>query len=100
LPNQCATDSRRDKFAFASAKIRWSALKSQILPILSEPAVLTRIHFPTNGLKLIETKLGATQRYELLALEDGAFDIELDYQLQSRKAGMETGFKVPTHSGW
>lgn len=88
-----------DKFAFASAKIRWSAIKNQRLPILSEPAVLTRINFPTNGLKLIETRMGATQRYELLALQDGAFDVELEYQLQPRKVGTENGFNLPTQSG-
>jgi hypothetical protein len=88
-----------DKFAFANAKIRWSAIKGQRLPILSEPAVLTRINFPTNGLKLIENKLGATQRYELFALQDGAFEVELEYQLQPRKVGTESGFNLPTQSG-
>ncbi len=88
-----------DKFAFANAKIRWNAIKGQRLPILSEPAVLTRINFPTNGLKLIENKLGATQRYELFALQDGAFEVELEYQLQPRKLGTESGFNLPTQSG-
>jgi hypothetical protein len=88
-----------DKFAFANAKIRWSAIKNQRLPILSEPAVLTRINFPTNGLKLIDARVGATQRYELIALQDGAFDIELEYQLQPRKVGTESGFNLPTQSG-
>ncbi len=88
-----------DKFAFASAKMRWGAIKTQRLPILSEPAVLTRINFPTNGLKLIENRVGATQRHELIALQDGAFDIEFEYQLQPRKIGTESGFNLPTHSG-
>jgi hypothetical protein len=90
-----------DKFAFASAKIRWSAIKGQRLPILSEPAVLTRISFPTNGLKLIESPsgLGLARRHELLALQDGAFDVELDYQLQPTKRASESGFTLPTQSG-
>jgi hypothetical protein len=90
-----------DKFAFASAKIRWSAIKGQRLPILSEPAVLTRISFPTNGLKLIESRLGLglMRRHELLAMQDGAFDVELDYQLQPGKRGTESGFTLPTQSG-
>ena len=88
-----------DKFAFARAKIHWTAIKNQRLPILSEPAVLTRINFPTNGVRLIETRMGTRQRYELLALQDGAVDVELEYQLQPRKVGAESGFNLPTQSG-
>jgi hypothetical protein len=87
-----------EKFAFANGKLRWSAIKGQRLPILSEPAVLTRIDFPTNGLKLIEVP-GTPRRYELLALQEGAFDVEFDYQLQPRKVGAESGFNLPTQSG-
>ena len=88
-----------EKFAFASAKIRWGATKGQRLPVLSAPAVLTRISFPTNALKLIEGTTGQGRRHELLALQDGAFDIELDYQLQPGARGAESGFPLPTHSG-
>src|SRR5262249_5164811 len=38
-----------DKFAFANAKIRWRAEKGDLLPLLFEPAVLTKISYPTNA---------------------------------------------------
>lgn len=83
--------------AFASAKIRWNAIKGQRLPILSEPAVLTRINIPTNGVKLVDAT--SPRRYELLALLDGAFAIDVEYQLQPRRAMTEQGFTLPTHGG-
>ncbi len=39
-----------EKFALATVKIRWLATKNQLLPVLYEPAVLTRITYPTNAL--------------------------------------------------
>ena len=47
-----------DKFALATAKIRWQAEKGQMLPLLFEPAVLTRISYPTNSLKLVQALAG------------------------------------------
>ncbi len=88
-----------DKFAFATVKIRWSALKDQRLPVLSSPAVLTRTSFPTNALKWIENPTGNGRRHELLALQDGVFNIEFDYQLQPGARGGESGFTLPTHGG-
>jgi len=88
-----------DKFAFATVKLRWNATKGQRLPFLSEPAVLTRISFPTNALKLIEAAAGTRQRRELLALQDGTVEVEFEYQVQPTKVGTETGFNLPTHSG-
>lgn len=87
-----------EKFAFATTKIRWHALKGQSLPILIEPAVLTRITHPTNALKLIQTGQ-LRKRYELAAVESGTFDIELEYQLQPKARDGGSGFELPTHGG-
>jgi len=87
-----------DKFAFATVHIRWNAIKGQSLPILIEPAVLTRISYPTNALKLIRSG-GARQRYELAAVESGTFEIDLDYQLQPQQRTGESGFALPTQHG-
>ncbi len=85
-----------DKFAFATAKIRWNATKGQSLPILLEPAVLTRITYPTNALKLIQSGQ-LRKRYELAAVESGTFEIELEYQLQPKARDGGSGFELPTH---
>jgi hypothetical protein len=87
-----------DKFAFATAKLRWTALKGQTLPILTEPAVLTRISYPTNALKLIDSVYNK-RRYELVASEAGTFNIEFEYQLQPTKKDGESGFTLPTQRG-
>ena len=84
-----------DKFAFAMARIHWNATKGQSLPILIEPAVLTRITYPTNALKLIQTSQ-PRRRYELAAVESGQFDIEFEYQLQPRARDGGSGFELPT----
>lgn len=88
-----------DKFALVSAKIRWDAVKGQTLPVLSEPAVLTRITYPTNALKLVETSVGARRHYEMVAFESGSFEVELEYQVQPGKSADATGFLLPTQSG-
>ncbi|HMJ92157.1 MAG TPA: hypothetical protein VK530_20210, partial [Candidatus Acidoferrum sp.] len=88
-----------EKFAFARAKVRWTAINGQTLPILLEPAVLTRINFPTNALKLVDSMFGQKRRYELVASEAGTFDIEFDYQLQPTRRDDETGFSLPTQRG-
>ncbi len=88
-----------DKFALATAKVRWQAVKGQMLPVLYEPAVLTRITFPTNTLKLVQQAVGSTRAWQLLALESGGCDIELSYQVAVGMADNQTGFKVGTQYG-
>lgn len=88
-----------DRFAFATAKLRWHALKDQALPVLFEPAVLTRIQFPTNALKLVRSGAGAKQGQQLLALQAGSYDIELSYQLGVATRDGGHGFVLPTQLG-
>lgn len=88
-----------DKFALATAKVRWSAVKGQLLPVLCEPAVLTRMSFPTNMLKLVQQPVGSVRAWQLLALEDGACDIEFSYQIAVGAADQATGFKLATPHG-
>lgn len=88
-----------DEYAFATVKLRWPAKPGQLLPVLTEPAVLTAIRYPTNALKLVDQISGSTRTYSLLALEGGAFEVELQYQIQVRKAGEETGFTLRTQPG-
>src|SRR5215510_14817980 len=49
-----------DKVAVAVARIRWQAEKGQSLPLLLEPAVLTRISYPTDALRLERTLIADT----------------------------------------
>jgi hypothetical protein len=88
-----------DRFAFATAKLRWHAQKDQTLPVLFDPAVLTRIQYPTNALKLVRAGGGAKPGQQLLALQAGSFDIELSYQLQVATRDGGQGFVLPTHHG-
>ncbi|MCX6905666.1 MAG: hypothetical protein NTW03_19735, partial [Verrucomicrobia bacterium] len=88
-----------DKFAFATAKIRWQAVQGQTLPLLFEPAVLTQISYPTNALKLVQSRLDTKNAFSLLALETGRFDLEAQYQVQVAKWEAESGLTLPTACG-
>jgi hypothetical protein len=88
-----------EKFALATAKIRWQALKGQMLPLILEPAVLTRITYPTNALKLVQVSTGPGRVQQLFAQKSGAVDVELDYQVQVIKRDSESGFALPTQHG-
>ncbi|HZV34257.1 MAG TPA: hypothetical protein VFB72_06735, partial [Verrucomicrobiae bacterium] len=88
-----------DKFAIATEKIHWQAEKGQALPVLFEPAVLTRIIYPTRALKLEETVIGGRRAQELIAHEHGVFDIEVQYELQVSKSSDGSSFILPTQNG-
>ncbi|MDB6022524.1 MAG: hypothetical protein JWQ04_2381 [Pedosphaera sp.] len=88
-----------EKFALATAKIHWQAVKGQTLPVLFEPAVLTHITYPTRALKLVEVPFGSRRAQQLLAQESGAFDIEVQYQIQVSKKDGISGFALPTQNG-
>lgn len=87
------------KFAIATARIRWHAMKGQMLPVLFDPAVLTRMSHPTNFLSLVQTVAGGRRAHQLLAHADGPFDIEAQYQLHVIERQGETGFELPTQHG-
>jgi hypothetical protein len=85
-----------DRFVIATAKIHWQAVKGQMLPLLFEPAVLTRVSYPTNAVKLVQANVGSKRAQQLFAQESGPFDVEAQYQLQVTKKDAETGFVLPT----
>ncbi len=86
-------------YVFAKAAVRWTARKGQVLPLLSEPGVLTRMSCPTNDLKLIQAQAPDRPGQLLLALRDGTFEVEAQYQLQVRRRNDESGFVLPTRFG-
>jgi hypothetical protein len=88
-----------EKFALATAKIHWQATKGQQLPLLFEPAVLTQVTYPNTALKLVTSHIGGKRAQVLLALEGGAFDIALKYQVPVAKKGAESGFELPAQFG-
>ncbi len=88
-----------EKYALATVKIHWQAIKGQQLPLLFEPAVLTQATYPNASLKLVTARIGQKRTQALLAQETGAFDIELHYQVPVTKKGDESGFELPTQFG-
>ena len=70
-----------NKFALATATIRWRAEREDVLPLLFEPAVLTRVEYPTDALKLMEAPASSHASRQLLARKSGAYDITLHYEL-------------------
>jgi hypothetical protein len=88
-----------EKFAFAKATVRWQATKGQLLPLIFEPAVVTQVKYPTDGLKLVSLAADGKSAQQLLALQTGSFDVELEYQLQVTKRDAESGFVMPVQPG-
>jgi hypothetical protein len=88
-----------EKFALATAKIRWHAQKGQVLPLLFEPAVLTRANYPAHALKLVPALVEGKRIQQLVAQQNGSFDIEVQYQLRVTKRDAESGFALPTQHG-
>ena len=99
LPDSVTQQIRiEDSFALATVKIHWQAEKGQVLPLLFEPAVLTRINYP-KSLKLGAAPAGSRNAQQLVAQSGGAFDIEVQYQLQITKHDTDSGFALPVTSG-
>jgi hypothetical protein len=88
-----------EKFAFATAKIRWVAEKGQRLPVLFDPAVLTKATFPEASVKLVQTSANGKRAHHLLALESGVVDAEIQYQIPVGKNEAESGILLPTQAG-
>jgi hypothetical protein len=88
-----------DKFALATATVHWQAIKGQLLPLVFEPAVVTRFKYAADGLKLVQAPAGGRAAQQLLALQSGAFDIEVEYQLQVTRKDGESGFGLPLQFG-
>ena len=100
VPDSVVQQARvEDQFVLVTAKVRWPAEKGQFLPLLFEPAVLTQIVYPKTNLTLVQTSEGGKRGQQLIAQQSGAFDIELQYQLQTTQRGAESGFTLPTISG-
>jgi len=88
-----------DKFALATASIRWQAEKGEMLPLLFEPTVLTRIDYPSNALELLEAPAGSRSAQQLLARKKGTFDLKVQYQLPVTKKDAESGIALPVPPG-
>jgi hypothetical protein len=97
LPESVTQQVRiEDQFVLATAKVRWPAEKGQVLPVLFEPAVLTRLSYPRESLTLVATTDGGKRAQQLVAQRSGACEVELQYQLPIAKRGTESGFTLPT----
>src|SRR5262249_7121554 len=99
----------QENFVSGTARIRWTAERGQLLPILFEPATLIRVHYPTDALKLVQGVVARTdatsgttnlvRAQELKAKKSGTFELEIEYGLPVTKREDENGFQLPTESG-
>jgi hypothetical protein len=87
-----------DGSATATARIHWQAERGETLPLLFAPAVLTHVNYP-KSLKLESSPAGSRSAQQLVAQSGGAFDIEVQYQLQITKADIDSGMTLPEPSG-
>ncbi len=87
-----------DDFALGVVKIRWNAIKGQVLPFLNQPAVLTRVERTAEIGRVIQIQEGRERSHALIAERSGLIEFEARYQAQVRSVDGERGFTVPTRS--
>jgi hypothetical protein len=88
-----------DRYVSVEARIRWQAEKGQLLPILFEPAVLTRLECPTNVAQMVQSGAESPRALALRAMETGLVEARVWYQVQVSKRDNENGFSLPTQYG-
>jgi hypothetical protein len=88
-----------EKFIFATARIRWHAVKDRVLPIVYEPAIVTALNYPSNEVSLVQSMVEGKRAFQLMAKQDATVDIEVQYQLQVTRKDGESGFALPTQHG-
>ena len=88
-----------DSFVLLSATIKWTAAQDQSLDFLYESGVLTQIDLKDQPLKLVQTTENGKRIYRLTAIEDGRFDVSIEYQTQVVSRNGVSGFFVPTGFG-
>jgi hypothetical protein len=88
-----------DKFVLATATIRWPAERGDVLPLLFEPAVLTRISYPQDKVELTHGWVDSRRAHQVTARKRGTFEIELAYQIQTSQREGQTGFRLPVSYG-
>ena len=88
-----------DEYVFATAKIRWQATKGQVLPLLHEPGVLTRIDCPAEMARLVRVAMEGRPSQALVAEQTGAVAVDLEYQTRVTSREGERGFVLPTQHG-
>ncbi|MGO8698551.1 MAG: hypothetical protein ACLQVY_12620 [Limisphaerales bacterium] len=100
IPDSVTQNIRvEDKFALATANIRWQAVKGQVLPLLSAPAVLTHVTYPNHSLELAAGSSGSNYSQQLVARAGGLFDIELQYQVPVINDKTESHITLPVPFG-
>lgn len=87
------------QYAIGSARVRWQARQGDVLPLLHAPGVLTRIEYPTNSARLVQTAAADWRDTALLAEQTGLCEIRLDYQVQTVTRESERAFALPTAHG-
>ena len=88
-----------DQFVIGTAKIRWDAKKGESLPLLFEPAVLTRVNCATNELLVQKSPAGAKETHRLFARRNGQYDIEVRYELRVTVRDKQNGVVLPVAPG-
>ncbi|MGA2747625.1 MAG: hypothetical protein ABSG59_02535 [Verrucomicrobiota bacterium] len=100
IPESVAQTVRvENDFALGTAKIRWQAVKGQVLPLLAAPAVLTRVLYPAQRLELTAGAPGSKYAQQLVARENGMFEIEARYEARITNDKTASGFALPVPSG-
>ncbi len=85
--------------AFGQATLRWQAIAGQSLPLLKAPGVLTRVVFPNEFARLIQSESNQSIVHSLLAQRSGEIVVTLEYQVGLLAREGALGFILPTSPG-
>ena len=100
VPDRVVQSARvMDSFVLLSTQVEWTAVQGQSLDFLHESGVLTQIDLKDQPLKLVQTTENGQGVYRLTAIEDGRFEISIEYQTQVVSRNGVSGFFIPTGFG-
>jgi hypothetical protein len=89
-----------EKFALATAKIHWQATKGQRLPLLFDPAVLTKATYPNNALKARDRGRSAENVRSMSSRSKaGRSTSNFNTRFRDEEGRRRQGFVLPTQFG-
>lgn len=100
VPTSVAHEVRiDDEFAAVKTKLRWVVVKGEVLPLLDEPAVLTRFSSAKDAFRVVQVNGGGRGGQQIVAQRSGTFDVEVEYQLRVAKSAAENRITLATPCG-
>ena len=88
-----------DDFVMGTARIRWRAEQGQLLELLRDPAVVTKLDAPGGGVRLVRVPSSEFSGQLLVADRSGELDLTVQFQTRVQTRQGERGFAAAIPPG-